>query len=87
MLSAVLCLNACRRESWLFSLVDAPLSSVNTVIGYSGGKELNPTYKRIKDHTESVLVEFDPSVLSFEEVLVEVRFEIIVIRSFMRIEY
>lgn len=81
MSSRAFCGTVSRRESWPFSLVDAPLSSVNTVIGYSGGKELNPTYKRIKDHTESVLVEFDPSVLSFEEVLVEVRFENIVIRS------
>jgi hypothetical protein len=45
-----------------------------TMVGYSGGKELNPTYRRIKDHTESVLIEFDPNVLSFEDVLIEVRF-------------
>jgi len=41
------------------------------MVGYSGGKELNPTYRRIKDHTESVLIEFDPNVLSFEDVLIE----------------
>jgi hypothetical protein len=46
---------------------------VGSVIGYSGGNELNPTYRRIKDHTESVLVEFDPNTISFEDVLIEVR--------------
>jgi len=41
--------------------------------GYSGGKELNPTYRSIKDHTESVLIEFNPNVITFEDLLIEVR--------------
>ena len=41
------------------------------VVGYTGGKELNPTYQSIKDSTESVLIEFDPSVISYEKILDE----------------
>jgi hypothetical protein len=42
-------------------------------VGYSGGKELDPTYRSIKDHTESVLIEFNPNVISYENLLIEVR--------------
>lgn len=41
------------------------------VVGYSGGKELNPTYRNIKDATESVLLEYDPNVMSYERILDE----------------
>lgn len=40
-------------------------------MGYSGGKELNPTYRQIKDHTEAVLIEYDPDVLTYEDLLIE----------------
>lgn len=36
------------------------------VVGYSGGKELNPSYSEMKDHTESVLVEFDTNLISYQ---------------------
>lgn len=39
------------------------------VVGYSGGKTLNPTYRSIQDHTEAILVEFDPSVVSYEDLV------------------
>lgn len=41
------------------------------VVGYAGGKEPNPTYKRMMDYTECVLVEFDPEVVTFEDLLIE----------------
>jgi peptide-methionine (S)-S-oxide reductase len=41
------------------------------VVGYSGGSELNPTYRMIKDHTEALLVEFDPKVISYEDLVIE----------------
>ena len=41
------------------------------LVGYSGGKELNPTYRNIKDHTEALIVEFDPSVVSYEDLCIE----------------
>eukprot|EP00547_Thalassionema_nitzschioides_P003779 CAMPEP_0194221132 /NCGR_PEP_ID=MMETSP0156-20130528/29949_1 /TAXON_ID=33649 /ORGANISM="Thalassionema nitzschioides, Strain L26-B" /LENGTH=196 /DNA_ID=CAMNT_0038951435 /DNA_START=23 /DNA_END=613 /DNA_ORIENTATION=+ len=39
------------------------------VVGYSGGTTENPTYKRIKDHTEALLVEFDPAVVPYKELV------------------
>lgn len=39
------------------------------MVGYSGGKTANPTYRSIQDHTEALLVEFDPSVLSYEDLV------------------
>lgn len=44
------------------------------VVGYTGGKQKNPTYQNIMDATEAFLVEFDPSVVSYEKILDEVSF-------------
>ncbi|KAL7543077.1 hypothetical protein ACHAXR_012394 [Thalassiosira sp. AJA248-18] len=44
---------------------------VNVVVGYTGGKQENPTYQNIMDATEAFLVEFDPSIISYEEILDE----------------
>lgn len=41
------------------------------VVGYTGGEQLNPTYQNIKDSTEAVLIEFDPSKVSYEQLLIE----------------
>ncbi len=40
------------------------------LVGYSGGTE-NPTHRMIKDHTEALLVEFDPKVVSYEDLVIE----------------
>lgn len=44
-----------------------------TTVGYTGGSMRSPTYKDvcsgITGHAESVLVEFDPSVVSYEKLL------------------
>lgn len=46
---------------------------IKTDVGYTGGKVENPTYGIVKlgstDHAESVQVEFDPSKISFAELL------------------
>jgi methionine-S-sulfoxide reductase len=46
---------------------------VKTEVGYSGGVTKNPTYQEVctgtTDHAEVVLVEFDPTVISYEKVL------------------
>lgn len=42
---------------------------VRTRVGYSGGKQPNPTYYNIGDHTESVQIEFDPEIISYERIL------------------
>jgi methionine-S-sulfoxide reductase len=45
----------------------------NTVVGYTGGGLKNPVYEDVHtgttNHAESVRVEFDPSVLSYERLL------------------
>lgn len=42
---------------------------VRTRTGYAGGTLADPTYRRIGDHTETIEVEFDPAVLTYEEIL------------------
>jgi len=44
---------------------------VDVVVGYTGGKKKNPTYQNIMDSTEAFLIEFDPSIISYEEILEE----------------
>lgn len=40
---------------------------VRTSCGYCGGKKPDPTYRNIKDHTETVRVEYDPNITSYRE--------------------
>jgi peptide-methionine (S)-S-oxide reductase len=46
---------------------------VSTCVGYSGGNVDNPTYKQVctdtTGHAEVVLIDFDPSVVTFEQLL------------------
>lgn len=42
---------------------------LRTRVGYAGGTVPNPTYRQMGDHTETVQIDFDPAVLSYEEVL------------------
>lgn len=46
---------------------------VRTRVGYAGGSKADPTYHALGDHTEVVQVEFDPSEISYRE-LVEIAF-------------
>jgi len=39
------------------------------IVGYCGGKQRNPTYRNIMDSTESVLIEYDPVLISFSDIL------------------
>jgi len=38
-------------------------------VGYAGGTTASPTYRRIGDHSESIQIEFDPEVISYEELI------------------
>lgn len=42
---------------------------LRTRVGYAGGTSLNPVYRQMGDHTETVQIDFDPAMLSYEEVL------------------
>lgn len=42
-----------------------------TVVGYTGGKQPNPSYSNILDSTEAVLIEYDPAVVSYQTLLKE----------------
>lgn len=52
---------------------------IKTYAGYTGGTKENPTYETVRshlsDHLEAVLVEFDPSIVSYDE-LCKLFFEI-----------
>ena len=40
-----------------------------TTVGYSGGTTENPNYENLGDHTETVQIEFDPSLVSYKKLL------------------
>ena len=48
---------------------------MKTSVGYTGGKESvpNPTYNAVctgtTDHAESVRIEFDPSIVTYDELV------------------
>jgi peptide-methionine (S)-S-oxide reductase len=42
---------------------------VRTRVGYAGGTKPNPTYRDLGDHTETIQIEYDPSVVSYRELL------------------
>jgi peptide-methionine (S)-S-oxide reductase len=41
------------------------------LVGYSGGRQDNPTYRNIMDYTEALLVEFDPKICTYEDLVIE----------------
>lgn len=59
---------------WCLEAIFQELKGVHSVVsGYSGGKELNPSYKEVcsgkTGHAEVVQITFDPAVISFETLL------------------
>lgn len=42
---------------------------IRTRVGYTGGTTAAPTYKTIEDHTETVEIDYDPTCISYEEIL------------------
>jgi peptide-methionine (S)-S-oxide reductase len=42
---------------------------VRTEVGYAGGDKVGPTYHDLGEHAEVLQVEFDPSQLSFQDLL------------------
>jgi methionine-S-sulfoxide reductase len=42
---------------------------VRTRVGYAGGAKKEPTYRNLGDHTETVQVDYDPTIISYGELL------------------
>ncbi|MCF8106436.1 MAG: peptide-methionine (S)-S-oxide reductase [Desulfohalobiaceae bacterium] len=42
---------------------------VRTRVGYAGGTKENPTYRNLGDHSETIQVDYDPEVITYEELL------------------
>lgn len=42
---------------------------LRTRVGYAGGTTSNPTYHSIGDHAEAIDIDFDPTILSYEELV------------------
>ncbi len=42
---------------------------VRTRVGYAGGTKRNPTYYNLGDHTETIQIDYDPTYVSYRELL------------------
>ena len=42
---------------------------LRTRVGYAGGDKTNPTYYAMGDHTEAITIDYDPAVLSYDDLL------------------
>lgn len=42
---------------------------VRTRVGYAGGTKKNPTYRSLGDHTETVQVDYDPTRITYQDLL------------------
>lgn len=42
---------------------------IRTRVGYAGGSEANPTYHSIGSHSETIQIDYDPDIVSYEELL------------------
>jgi len=52
-------------DSWFGSLNGV----TRTRVGYAGGTSNNPTYYNLGNHSETVQIDYDPTVISYEELL------------------
>lgn len=51
------------------ALFGAQEGVVKTRVGYAGGEKENPSYQDLGDHTETVMIEFDPEKISYDKLL------------------
>jgi peptide-methionine (S)-S-oxide reductase len=42
---------------------------VRTRVGYAGGSTPDPTYRNIGDHSETIQIDYDPTQISYQELL------------------
>ncbi|KAF2573581.1 hypothetical protein F2Q70_00001040 [Brassica cretica] len=64
--SAVFALGSFWRSEAAFGCINGV---VRTTAGYSGGTKVNPEYRKLGDHAESVQVEYDPRVVGYRQLL------------------
>lgn len=64
--SAVFALGSFWRSESVFGCLDGV---VRTTVGYTGGSKLNPEYRSLGDHAESILIEYDPRLINFRQLL------------------
>ena len=38
-------------------------------MGYAGGSKTNPTYRDLGDHSETIQIDYDPTLISYQELL------------------
>jgi peptide-methionine (S)-S-oxide reductase len=44
---------------------------IRTRVGYCGGATESPTYQRIGDHSETIEIDYDPRVITYDDLLAE----------------
>ncbi|CAH9098096.1 unnamed protein product [Cuscuta europaea] len=64
--TAVFALGSFWRSEAVFGCVEGV---VRTTAGYAGGSKTNPEYRNLGDHAEAVQIEYDPTTVSFRELL------------------
>ncbi|CAL5369102.1 unnamed protein product [Camellia sinensis] len=64
--SAVFALGSFWRSEAVFGCLDGV---VRTTAGYAGGSKINPAYRSLGDHAESVQIEYDPRLINFRQLL------------------
>jgi methionine-S-sulfoxide reductase len=42
---------------------------IRTRVGYSGGRQKDPTYRSIGDHSETIQIDYDPARISYKDLL------------------
>jgi len=42
---------------------------VDTRVGYAGGTTIDPVYHHMGDHTETIQIDYDPAVVTYDELL------------------
>ena len=42
---------------------------IRSRVGYAGGEKPNPTYRDLGNHSEAIQIDFDPAVISYEDLL------------------
>jgi methionine-S-sulfoxide reductase len=42
---------------------------IRTRVGYAGGEKANPTYRDLGNHSEAIQIDFDPALITYDDLL------------------